>query len=105
MFLAHLVYIVEDQLYGGDLLGPSKYLEGGGYMKLSTIFWIICIAVWVILAVAFIGITVFNRIRNRRHNNDNQINMQWKRTITAFLPQKQTILRHVYHDQRKEKGK
>lgn len=35
-------------------------------MKLSTILWIVCGVVWVLLAVAFVAFIIFNRIRNRR---------------------------------------
>lgn len=35
-------------------------------MKVSTILWIICGVIWALLAVGFIGLVIFNRIRNRR---------------------------------------
>lgn len=35
-------------------------------MKLSTILWIICGVIWVLLVVAFVGTIIYNRIRNRR---------------------------------------
>jgi len=35
-------------------------------MKISTILWIVCGVIWVLLAVGFFGLVIFNRIRNRR---------------------------------------
>lgn len=35
-------------------------------MKLSTILWIVCGVIWAILAVGFVALMIFNRIRNRR---------------------------------------
>lgn len=35
-------------------------------MSIKTILWIICGVIWTILILAFIGITIFNRIRNRK---------------------------------------
>lgn len=35
-------------------------------MKLSTILWIVCGVIWLLLAVGFVGFIIFNRIRNRR---------------------------------------
>lgn len=35
-------------------------------MKLSTILWIICGVIWALLLIGFVGLVVFNRIRNRR---------------------------------------
>ena len=34
-------------------------------MKLSTVLWIICGVIWALLAVGFVGLMIFNRIRNR----------------------------------------
>lgn len=35
-------------------------------MKISTILWIVCGVIWALLAVGFVGLVIFNRIRNRR---------------------------------------
>lgn len=35
-------------------------------MKLSTILWIICGVIWAIVILGFVGLMIFNRIRNRR---------------------------------------
>ena len=34
-------------------------------MKLNTILWIVCGVIWALLAVGFVGLMIFNRIRNR----------------------------------------
>lgn len=35
-------------------------------MSISTIMWIICGVIWAVLIIGFIGLIVFNRIRNRK---------------------------------------
>lgn len=35
-------------------------------MKLSTVLWIICGAIWLLLGIGFVGLMIYNRIRNRR---------------------------------------
>lgn len=35
-------------------------------MSIKTISWIVCGVIWALLILAFIGITIFNRVRNRK---------------------------------------
>lgn len=39
-------------------------------MSIGTIMWYICGGIWVVLIVAFLGITIFNRIRNRQRKDN-----------------------------------
>ena len=48
------------------LLPGNRKNGGGGRMKLSTILWIICGVIWLLLAIGFVGLMIYNRIRNRR---------------------------------------
>lgn len=41
-------------------------------MALKTILWIVCGVIWAVLIAAFIGVTIFNRIRNREKKHDDQ---------------------------------
>ena len=34
-------------------------------MKLSTILWIICGVIWLLLGIGFVGLMIYNRIRKR----------------------------------------
>ena len=38
-------------------------------MSIGKIMWIVCGGIWVVLIVAFTGITIFNRIRNRQRKD------------------------------------
>lgn len=46
-------------------------------MSISTIFWVICCLIWGSIIFFFIGSTIINRIRNKRHgsiqHNDKQL--------------------------------
>lgn len=35
-------------------------------MKVSTILWIICGLIWLLLGIGFVSLMIYNRIRNRR---------------------------------------
>lgn len=35
-------------------------------MKISIILWIACGVIWAVVILGFIGLVIFNRIRNRR---------------------------------------
>lgn len=34
------------------------------------VFWIICGVIWAVVILGFIGLCVFNRIKNRRRRDD-----------------------------------
>lgn len=38
-------------------------------MDIKTILWIGCGAVWAVLIIMFVAVTVFNRIRNRERKD------------------------------------
>lgn len=35
-------------------------------MKISAIAWIVCGVIWAVVILGFVGLMIFNRIRNRR---------------------------------------
>ena len=35
-------------------------------MSIKAILWIVCGVIWAVLIVGFIGVMIFNRIRNRK---------------------------------------
>lgn len=41
-------------------------------MGIKTILWLVCGVIWVLLIAGFIGLTVFNRIKNHRDKRDMQ---------------------------------
>lgn len=35
-------------------------------MSIKTIMWIVCGVIWVVVILGFVGLMIFNRIRNRK---------------------------------------
>lgn len=35
-------------------------------MSIKTIMWIVCGAIWAVVILGFVGLMIFNRIRNRK---------------------------------------
>lgn len=35
-------------------------------MSIKTILWIVCGVIWAVVILAFVGLMIFNRIRNRK---------------------------------------
>jgi diacylglycerol kinase len=45
-------------------------VKGGKDMAASSVLWTVCGVIWGVLILAFVGITIFNRRRNRKQMED-----------------------------------